>query len=82
MAKINISIPTEILDELDKLSKEKKMTRSELIRKAFKTYVEMLAEKKREQKKKQGIEKAVRLQDEILFHMPTTVGISNLLSLF
>jgi len=65
MAKINISIPQEILEEIDALSKEENMTRSELIRKAFQTYVEVLTEKKRERKKRKGIEKAVELQDEI-----------------
>ena len=65
MAKINISIPQEILDEIDALRKEENMTRSELIRKAFQTYVEVLAAKKRERKKRNGIERAVELQDEI-----------------
>ena len=65
MAKINISIPQKILEEIDALSKQENMTRSELIRKAFQTYVEVLTEKKRERKKRKGIEKAVELQDEI-----------------
>jgi Arc/MetJ-type ribon-helix-helix transcriptional regulator len=65
MAKINISIPQEILEEIDALSKEENMTRSELIRKAFQTYVEVLTEKKRERKKRKGIERAVELQDEV-----------------
>lgn len=65
MAKINISISHEILEEINKLSKEENMTRSELLRKAFKTYVEVLEEEKKEQKKRKGIEKAIHLQDEI-----------------
>lgn len=65
MAKINISLPREILEEIDKLSREENMTRSELLRKAFKTYIEVLAEKKKEQKKQKEIEKSIRLQDEI-----------------
>ena len=65
MAKINISIPQKILEEIDMLSKQENMTRSELIRKAFQTYVEVLTEKKRERKKRKGIERAVELQDEI-----------------
>ena len=65
MAKINISIPQKILEEIDTLSKQENMTRSELIRKAFQTYVEVLTEKKRERKKRKGIEKAVELQDEV-----------------
>lgn len=65
MAKINISISRKILDEIDKLGEEEKMTRSELLRKAFKTYVEVLSEKKKESRKRKSIEKAIRLQDEI-----------------
>ena len=65
MAKINISIPREILEEIDKLSREENMSRSELLRKAFKTYVEVISEKKKEQEKQREIEKAIRLQDEI-----------------
>ncbi len=65
MAKINISISRDILDEIDKLSEEENMTRSELLRTAFKTYLEVLSEKKREKKKQEAIEKAIQAQDEI-----------------
>jgi metal-responsive CopG/Arc/MetJ family transcriptional regulator len=65
MAKVNISIPNEILNEIDRLSEEENMTRSELLRKAFKTYKEFLFEKKRERKKRERIEKAIQIQDEI-----------------
>ena len=65
MAKVNISIPNEILNEIDRLSEEENMTRSELLRMAFKTYREFLSEKKRERKKREGIEKAIQIQDEI-----------------
>lgn len=65
MAKINISIPRDILDEIDKLSQEENMTRSELLRTAFKTYLELLVEKKKEKKKREAIERAIQAQDEI-----------------
>ena len=65
MAKINISIPKDILNEIDELSKEVSMTRSELLRTAFKTYLEVLSEKKREKKRQIAIEKAIQAQDEI-----------------
>ena len=58
-------VAKKILEEIDMLSKQENMTRSELIRKAFQTYVEVLTEKKRERKKRKGIERAVELQDEI-----------------
>ena len=65
MAKINISIPRDILDAIDKLSKEENMTRSELLRTAFKTYLEVLSERKRERKRQIAIERAIQVQDEI-----------------
>lgn len=65
MAKINISISSDILEKIDKLSKEENMTRSELLRVAFKTYTEVLEEKKREKIKQKSIEKAIQIQDEI-----------------
>jgi len=65
MAKINISIPRDILEELDNLSKEENMTRSELLRTAFKTYLELLSEKKRARKRQIAIARAMRVQDEI-----------------
>jgi metal-responsive CopG/Arc/MetJ family transcriptional regulator len=65
MAKINISIPRNILDEIDKLSREENMTRSELLRTAFRTYLEVLSEKKREKKRQKAIDRAIQAQDEI-----------------
>ena len=65
MTKVNISIPQDILEEIDSLSEEEKMTRSELLRTAFKTYREFLSEKKKEKKKQESIEKAIQIQDEI-----------------
>jgi len=65
MAKINISISSEILEKIDKLSKEENMTRSELLRTAFKTYTEVLEGKKREKKRQKSIERAIQTQDKI-----------------
>jgi metal-responsive CopG/Arc/MetJ family transcriptional regulator len=65
MAKINISIPRDILDEIDKLSKEENMTRSELLRTAFKAYLEVLSAEKREKKRQEAIDRAIQAQDDI-----------------
>lgn len=65
MTKINISIPQEILDEIDRVSKEEKKTRSELLRVAFSSYLDVLKEERREKKKQQSIDKAIQIQDEI-----------------
>lgn len=65
MSKVNISVSDDILEEVDKIRKEKGMTRSEFLRRAFKTYLEVIAEEKKEERKRKGIEKAIQLQDEV-----------------
>lgn len=65
MSKINVSISADILGEIDTIRKEKKMTRSEFLRRASKKYLEALAEEKKEIEKQRGIEKAIKLQEEV-----------------
>ena len=65
VTKINISIPQEVLDEIDRVSKEENLSRSELLRLAFKIYLDVLKEGRREKKKQKRIEKAIQVQDEI-----------------
>jgi len=65
VAKINISIPQEILDEIDRVSREEKKTRSELLRMAFNIYLDVLKEDRREKEKQKSIEKAMQTQDKI-----------------
>ncbi|MFW6131052.1 MAG: ribbon-helix-helix domain-containing protein [Candidatus Aminicenantaceae bacterium] len=65
LTKINISIPQEILDEIDRVSKEENKTRSELLRMAFKIYLDVLKEERREKKKQKSIEKAIQIHEEI-----------------
>ncbi len=47
------------------MSEEEKISDPELLRKSFQTYVDVLEENRKEQKKRKGIERAVELQDEI-----------------
>ena len=65
MPKINISLSKDILDEMDRVGKEEKLTRSELLRRAFTTYVEVLAARREEERKARAISDAVKIQDEI-----------------
>lgn len=65
MPKINISLSQDILDEMDRVGREENLTRSELLRRAFSTYVELLAVQKEEVKKRREISAAVKIQDEI-----------------
>lgn len=65
MAKVNISIPDEILEELDNKRKEGKINRSEFLKRAAKTYLQVLEDEKAEEEKRTGIEKAIEIQDKI-----------------
>jgi metal-responsive CopG/Arc/MetJ family transcriptional regulator len=65
VAKVNISLPDEILEKVDEVRKEKQITRSEFIRQASSAYLKLLEEMKEEEKKRKGIEKAILLQDRI-----------------
>lgn len=52
VTKINISIPQEVLDEIDRVSREENLSRSELLRLAFKIYLDVLKEEQREKEAK------------------------------
>lgn len=65
MAKINISISEDILEVIEKKRREKHLTRSAFLRNAFKSYLHILEQEKEEEEKKAGIERAIKLQDEI-----------------
>ncbi|MEW6088272.1 MAG: ribbon-helix-helix protein, CopG family [bacterium] len=65
MAKINISMSDDILAEIENKRKEKHLTRSGFLRKAFESYIRVLEDEKLEEEKKRGIEKAIELQNEI-----------------
>lgn len=65
MAKINISITEDLFEEIEKKRREKHLTRSGFLRKAFESYLRILEEEKQEEEKKRAIERAIKLQDEI-----------------
>lgn len=65
MAKINISVPDEFLEEMDKLKEEENISRSELLRKAVGIYGEILEQRKREEQRIKSIKEAIRVQDSL-----------------
>lgn len=65
MPKVNVSLSQEILEQVDQTRSEGKMSRSEFFRQASLTYLQQLERKKREEEKRQGIEKAIQIQDKI-----------------
>lgn len=65
MSKVNISLPDEVLKEIDWTRKKKRLSRSELIRRAFQVYRRLLEEEEKEEEKRKGIAKAIKLQEEV-----------------
>ncbi len=65
MAKINISISEDILEEIEKKRRERHLTRSGFLRKASEAYLHILEEEKEKEEKKRGVERAIKIQDEI-----------------
>ncbi|MEW6456033.1 MAG: ribbon-helix-helix protein, CopG family [Acidobacteriota bacterium] len=65
MAKINISLPDEILKEIDRERERINITRSKFLRRAFEVYLKVLEEERKEEEKKKGISRAIELQEKI-----------------
>jgi len=65
MPKVNVSLRRELLGKIDQIRSEVAMSRSEFFRAASLVYLEHLEKERREQEKRQGIEKAIQIQDEV-----------------
>jgi metal-responsive CopG/Arc/MetJ family transcriptional regulator len=65
MSKVNVSLPQEILEQVDRTRSEGKMSRSEFFRQACLTHLQFLERQKREEEKRRGIEKAIEIQDKV-----------------
>lgn len=65
MAKINVSMPEEILKELDKAAGEASTTRSAFMVQAVQHALQEREEEKKRQKRRQAADKIIKLADEI-----------------
>ena len=65
MLKINVSLPQEMLWQIDHARNEDKMSRSKPPHHASQSYLQFLERGKREEEKRQGIEKAIQIQDKV-----------------
>ena len=65
MAKINISMPSSILEKIDHARLDLQMGRSEFLRRASQAYLDALAVERRLREKLDAIGKAIRVQDRI-----------------
>ncbi|MBI4330813.1 MAG: type II toxin-antitoxin system HicB family antitoxin [Chloroflexi bacterium] len=65
VAKINVSLPEDVLQEMDRAAKEAHSSRSAFLVQAVKHFLEEREEAKRRQRRQEAAEKIVRLADEI-----------------
>jgi metal-responsive CopG/Arc/MetJ family transcriptional regulator len=63
--RINITIPEENLKEIDQFCIEEGMSKSQLIREAAVRYITNVKEQKEIKKRKQEIESAIKIMDEL-----------------
>jgi len=65
MLKINITLPSQFLEKVDRTAKEEGYSRSELLRRAVETYWDVRKQKIADRKRAQNIKEAMRIQERL-----------------
>lgn len=78
MVRINLSIDKKELEELDKISRIENISRSKLIRKALELYKREVERKNAENARRQNIEKAIEIQNDLRKYSRGWDGISEI----
>ncbi|MBC8388762.1 MAG: ribbon-helix-helix protein, CopG family [Actinobacteria bacterium] len=63
--RINITMPEEDLEKINKFCAEEKMNKSQLIRESTKQYIASIRELKEKEQRRKNIEWAIKMQDKI-----------------
>ena len=63
--RINITMPEEDLEKINKFCAEEKMNKSQLIRESTKQYIASMKELKEKEQRRKNIEWAIKMQDKI-----------------
>lgn len=63
--KINITLPDDFLDQVDRTAKREHLSRSEFLRRAVETYWRVLKAEEESRKRARNIREAIRIQDAI-----------------
>jgi metal-responsive CopG/Arc/MetJ family transcriptional regulator len=63
MAKINVSLPEDVLQELDKAARESRSTRSAFLAQAVKHYLEEKEEEQRRERRRKAAETIDRVRE-------------------
>jgi metal-responsive CopG/Arc/MetJ family transcriptional regulator len=65
MAKINVSLSPQILDEIDQARRDLQIGRSEFLRRASLAFLEAIAAERRLREKREAIGTAIKIQNKI-----------------
>jgi metal-responsive CopG/Arc/MetJ family transcriptional regulator len=71
MERVNITLPEDLLKEMDRVAEEEDINRSELIRKAMKNYFQIKQEEKERIQRQNDIQQAIAIQDRLRSTSPT-----------
>ncbi|MDD3628554.1 MAG: ribbon-helix-helix protein, CopG family [Candidatus Humimicrobiaceae bacterium] len=78
MVRINLSIEEKELEQIDKISKSENISRSKLIRKALEVYMGEIERKAAENIRRQNIEKAIEVQENLRKYSRGWDGVSEI----
>ncbi len=65
MAKINVSIKDDVLEEIEQVRKKKNINRSKLLTEAIKNYISFIKIEEAKNEKKMAIARAIEIQNKI-----------------
>lgn len=65
VAKINVSLPEEVLEQLDLAAREFNASRSAFLVEAIKHYLEEKEEERRQERRRQAAERILKLAEEL-----------------
>jgi metal-responsive CopG/Arc/MetJ family transcriptional regulator len=71
MAKINVSLPDELLEEIDELAEELHRSRSGLVAEASSRYIAELQAERAARQRRSEIEEAIRLARQVAAEVPS-----------
>lgn len=78
MSRVNITLPDNLLEQMDRSAQEEGISRSKLIRVAVHSYFELREQERRRAQRGRDIQRAIELQDELRGSTPPWDGIAEL----
>lgn len=78
MTRVNIVLPETLLITIDGLIKQEKINRSEFFRRAARLYEQTREEEEVKRRKREAIEKAILIQNELRESTPCWDGVAEL----